>query len=178
MADREPSPARSSYQSDTGSSIWHAPRGLERAASRGRLAVRHCWALSILGDSVEMRAAWNAKPRTCGSIAGTPQEQLDRNTAWAIGFAMSPNGCQPLPLPHHNAESLALAAVTLASTMPRGVESACVPRAANGVPPLASAFHSCLTVRWFRWLGRRLRRDAANHTPEARAPHFQLNGYG
>ena len=66
----------------------------------------------------------------------------------------------------------------LAVTMQLGVGSARVPRAADGVPPLASLSHCPLAVWWFSQVGERLWRDAANHTPEARAPHFQLNGCG
>ena len=56
--------------------------------------------------------------------------------------------------------------------------SARVPRAADGVPPVVSSSHSSLTVWWFSQAEKSFRRDAANHTPEACAPHFQLHGYG
>jgi hypothetical protein len=46
--------------------------------------------------------------------------------------------------------------------------SARVPRAANGVAPLASSSHSTHLEQ------RSLRRDTANHTPESCAPHFPV----
>ena len=55
--------------------------------------------------------------------------------------------------------------------------SARVPRAANGVPPLASSSCPSVTVWWFRQAEASLRRDAANHTPQACAPQHQPHKY-
>ena len=62
--------------------------------------------------------------------------------------------------------------------MQLGVGSTRVSRVASGVPPLASSCHSSLTVWCFSQAEESLRRDAADHTPEAYAPHLQLHGYG
>jgi TPR repeat protein len=49
---------------------------------------------------------------------------------------------------------------------------------AGKLTPEQLASHSTLAVWWFRQAEDSLRRDAANHTPEACAPHLRLPGYG
>ena len=66
----------------------------------------------------------------------------------------------------------------LAVIIQLGMGSARVPRAAGGVPPLVSSSQLALTVWWFSQAEESLQRDAANHMPEACAPHLQLHGYG
>jgi len=66
----------------------------------------------------------------------------------------------------------------LAGAMQLALGSARVSRAADGVPPEASCPPFGLTVRFSKMERLSLRRDAANHTPEAYAPQFLSHGSG
>ena len=107
------------------------------------------------------------------NIGPQVESAFDMNPKPTLGVRWS-RGEQILRDPSQNKDI----AFTQAERRQLGVGSARVPRAADGVSPLASFSHCSFTVWWFSQVGESLRRDAANHTPEACAPHFQLNGYG